>query len=211
MPVDTTPSDFGHRLRTDCKRWASRYGILMPSVPGNGHVLGGSPVPKRRPRKSGQPERLVVRLAAVILRQHPLEHRAGRRRRGEQSGAGPQLHVIWRPEDVHRRPALHREDRFGALDKPPPEDRMGEVSPGLLKALDRVIPGRWAMAQPSELWEDIPHPVRPLSPTSDLGQGRFKVLLLGGHEAVQDEWVIHDWPSTLSCPAATDRTCRLAY
>src|SRR5215510_7543600 len=137
------------------------------------------------PRHLDEAERLSVWLAGKEPVDEAMKHGAGGRHRGEQGGAGSQLHVVWKAEDVRGGKAFDADCGGGALSQTRPEQWMREKRLRFGQALHRVLLRGWADPETVELREDVPHPVRHLPAASDLGQGCFVVMLLSAHEALQ--------------------------
>src|SRR5579885_1992149 len=122
-------------------------------------ILAGGPGTRTDPQQVECP---IVAPTPIILREQAFEHRARGRHAREQRGARLELQVVGGAEDLPRGPAREADDRLGALAKPRPEDRVIEVGPRLVEALDRVASGGRAGTQAVDLREDVPHPVRAL-------------------------------------------------
>ena len=127
----------------------------------------------------------AVTRALIVLVEQAVEHGARRRHAREQRRARPQFEVVRRTKDLRRRSALDAEGRLPAFQQPRSEDRVFEVRPGLLDALDRVVLRGWTERQPVELRKDVPHPMRALSAADDFRQRPFVVPFLRSHEPAQ--------------------------
>src|SRR5690348_3118323 len=89
-----------------------------------------------------------------------LAERAVRLDRTEQGEGGAELHRIDRSEHLFGAAlACPWQERFDTLAKPGPEERMGQISASLILRADPVILRGGAVPEPSELWEDEPHPM----------------------------------------------------
>ena len=84
-----------------------------------------------------------------------------------------------------RGPALDVEHNRRALDQARAEHRMFQIGLGLRQARDRVPFRSRAAAEPRELREHVPHPMRALATIAELGERAFVRRGLRFDEAVQ--------------------------
>ena len=82
---------------------------------------------------------------------------------------------------------MEMEERFSALDQARSKHRMVQVCVRFGETAERIVRGRGAGAQASELREDEPHPVRPFAPLTNLAEGGRVIALLGADEAIEIE------------------------
>ncbi len=68
---------------------------------------------------------------------------------------------------------------------------MLQIGEGFVPPGNGVALRHGATAQPMQLREYVPHPVRPFSPGAQLLQRLFVVVALGIDKALQVEWVVH--------------------
>jgi hypothetical protein len=81
---------------------------------------------------------------------------------------GAQLDRVNATEDVFGAKSTMRRNDLGTIDEPCSEHRMREVSLRLSQIADRVRLGHGAAAEPSDLWEDEPHPMTDLASVAQL-------------------------------------------
>jgi len=146
---------------------------------------GGLPCAQGVVEGAQEAKRLVVRHAPVVLPEETLEHRARRRDAREEGRARAQFQVVGKTEDFRRGPALNSDRRRGALQQPRSEDRVVEIGPGLLNALDRVMLRRRTDRQPIDLRENVPHPMCALSSAPDFRESLVVVVRLRLQKSAQ--------------------------
>ena len=137
------------------------------------------------------PPRRVVLDAGEVVVQHLAEQRLVRVGVREQGHRRAELLRVDRPHDLHRVVDVEVGERTGALDQPRPEHRVGHVGAGLAEVRQGEPLRHAAAAEPGELREHEPHPVRALLPLPQLGERLVVGLGLGVEEPLEVEGIAH--------------------
>src|SRR5262249_10351784 len=120
-----------------------------------------------------------------VLFQQIVEQRLVRGSLREQRQAGAEFEVVGGAEDLMRGSSFYRNNGFAAFAQARAQDRMGQIVARFLQRLDGVGLRHGAVAQPRDLWEDEPHPMRLLGAALKFAQRPRIDGRLGFDEALQ--------------------------
>src|SRR5712671_6392809 len=135
-------------------------------------------------RRSQRLYRLLVVLAVEVFLNELLENPSARDAR-EQRSAGAQLHVIRSSKDIECGAPGDAVDDRRALLKSRTQNGMIEIRARLSGTLDRILTRHRAEPETLYLREDVPHPMGPLVPLTQLGKRLVVVRRLRAHETLE--------------------------